>query len=720
MARICFVSYEIAPTTPGGCGVLLASAARVLLERGHEVVFLLDLPSHDFRRFRDHDRLALPSAERCRAYRVEELADTGALREADFRDIFAWKSLLFERAARRLVELERPDVVEFFDYCGVGWASLCSKLGGLAFRDTHLAVRLHTSMEVLDAEEPTRPHGPDRYGLFALEHAALATAESILFPTRSFLEEAYRPRYGAWPASLHESPPPLVRVPALRPAESGADVVLFFGRLFTLKGADLFVDAAVSLVAGGRGGGLRFVLAGYDPGESPAPGKGYAEFLRGRIPAALAGRFEFPGQLSWAALEELSPRVLFAVFPSRFESFCYAARELSAAGLPVVLTDLPAYRDQFVDGGNALLVPPTVPAIAGAMDRLASEPGLRASLAAAGLRTAGESAKRLPLGEFYDLHEHPSWMDAPRATEPTDAAEAADEAGDLLCCVLDEGGGGLPATLASLEASRKGGPALRVVVLSTAGADEAAARDRVERAGTADRPDRPDGPVVWLLGRPWRARAAGGEPAARTESGTSLLVLREGDLVDPRFPAIAVSALSRHGALGWVGAFRRARRGGAERIDTFGRDLMPEVVPFGGASPLGRVVLRTEAGRPLAGIFDERAGCLGETALLWGLEDAGLRGLTLPEVLLTVAEDGDPVPSAAEVSYLVVRDRSPVRASRLARLLAAQSALSPPAFHAAAGTPPTLRRRAVQALSRMGPLGRGLLGRVRRRRGPGA
>ena len=75
MPTTCFASYEIHPTTKGGCGVLLHNAAAHLLKRGHDVIFLLSMPAREFEQFRDRDRKLLPHADRCRAYHVDDLCD---------------------------------------------------------------------------------------------------------------------------------------------------------------------------------------------------------------------------------------------------------------------------------------------------------------------------------------------------------------------------------------------------------------------------------------------------------------------------------------------------------------------------------------------------------------------------------------------------------------------------------------------------------------------
>src|SRR5688500_17840917 len=102
MSRICFVSYEISPTTWGGCGTLLHNAAYVLLTHGHEVIFVLDMPYDYFDRFQHHDRLALPNSERCRAYHVDTLCQSVSLRREDFLSQAQWQSFRFHVACQHV------------------------------------------------------------------------------------------------------------------------------------------------------------------------------------------------------------------------------------------------------------------------------------------------------------------------------------------------------------------------------------------------------------------------------------------------------------------------------------------------------------------------------------------------------------------------------------------------------------------------------------------
>lgn len=75
------------------------------------------------------------------------------------------------------------------------------------------------------------------------------------------------------------------------------------------------------------------------------------------------------------------------------ESFGYVLVEAMAAGLPVVATDIPGYREVVRDGIEGLLVPPGDPgSLARAVREVLNDPALAARLGAAGRTRAGEYA----------------------------------------------------------------------------------------------------------------------------------------------------------------------------------------------------------------------------------------------------------------------------------------------------------------------------------------
>jgi phosphatidyl-myo-inositol alpha-mannosyltransferase len=76
---------------------------------------------------------------------------------------------------------------------------------------------------------------------------------------------------------------------------------------------------------------------------------------------------------------------VFASPATGHESFGIVLVEALAAGVPVVATDIPGYREVIRDGVDGLLVPPSdAAALASAIRRVLVEPGLASALAQAG------------------------------------------------------------------------------------------------------------------------------------------------------------------------------------------------------------------------------------------------------------------------------------------------------------------------------------------------
>ena len=105
------------------------------------------------------------------------------------------------------------------------------------------------------------------------------------------------------------------------------------------------------------------------------------------VELGLAGRIEFPGQLDAAALAVEYQRADWFVLPSYHEGYGMALAEALARGLPIISTTAGAIPDT-VPAEAGLLVPPgDEAALAEALARVMTEPGLRERLMA-GARAA--------------------------------------------------------------------------------------------------------------------------------------------------------------------------------------------------------------------------------------------------------------------------------------------------------------------------------------------
>jgi len=659
LPTVCFVSWEIHPTTFGGCGVLLHHASEILLERGHRVVFLLDLPSRYFVRFRDVDRLQLPRAEHCSAFHVDELCADFPWTESDIASPFQWKALRFAHALAKVVKAERVDFVEFFEYCGVGCYTLARKLYG-EFEDNVLAVRLHNSIEWIDRFEATKPLTLPRYVMYALERAALQRAETVLAPTRTYAQAYYVSEYGLDERQVVVSQSPRRPFPKVeRPQGGKQDEILYFGRVFQFKGVDKLVQASILLFEKRPGLRLRVVLMGQDSRESPEGGS-HVAYLQKLVPEHLASRFEFTGQLSHEQAAQRFQRSLFAVFPNEFESFCYALHEVYHSGIPVIIADLPGFRDFFTHERNALVFNGSIDGLVAAMERMIDDPALRARL------SLPYPVAEEPLGTVYA---------EARAFKPIRHASGKRVQILTLVLVRDDEEGALRTTLDALpEADPR--RELRVVVLGVAGS-----------GGRTPA-------TLPFLGETWNARDLDGGPVdlCALESREALWILEAGDRPSTRFLDLVQCAFDAGPDLSFAGGWLKS----GARVQPSTLDITPEIQPFRWGTMPTRTVVRTASGRALVDLFDYRAGALGEIDYLWSQVDRLGPGCLFPEALVEVPSVEPRAAPPQALAYLVMKQTDPERLKRLARFSTVRSQ------DATASEPPSRRavkRLALQALS---------------------
>ena len=93
------------------------------------------------------------------------------------------------------------------------------------------------------------------------------------------------------------------------------------------------------------------------------------------------------------------------VLSSLLEGFSSAIIEAMAAGLPLVVTDVPGIRGVVVDNREGLLVPPRSPAaLAAAMRRMVEDASLRARLSSVARETAARYNWPTVVGEYENLY----------------------------------------------------------------------------------------------------------------------------------------------------------------------------------------------------------------------------------------------------------------------------------------------------------------------------
>jgi glycosyltransferase involved in cell wall biosynthesis len=162
----------------------------------------------------------------------------------------------------------------------------------------------------------------------------------------------------------------------------GAPVIATVGNIRRVKGHDVFIKAAASVVA--QFPEVSFNIAGH------VLESGYFAELRTLIgDLNLSDHFHFVGGVD-NLREYLSTADIF-VLPSRSEGFSNAIVEAMAASLPVVATNVGGNAEAVTDGVSGLIVPPEdPPALAAAINRLLSDPSRAQEMGAAGKKLASE------------------------------------------------------------------------------------------------------------------------------------------------------------------------------------------------------------------------------------------------------------------------------------------------------------------------------------------
>jgi glycosyltransferase-like protein len=168
---------------------------------------------------------------------------------------------------------------------------------------------------------------------------------------------------------------------------AGRPLILTVGGIEPRKGSDTLVRAIAMLREGGRNPVLAVV-----GGHSFQDYRAYRERVFSMLPELgleLGRDVVLPGTVADAELPSWFAAADVFAFPSTKEGWGLAVLEAMSAGVPVVASDLPVFREYLTPGRDALLVPVDDPdALAGALTSVLSDSRLAQRLRAAGRTVA--------------------------------------------------------------------------------------------------------------------------------------------------------------------------------------------------------------------------------------------------------------------------------------------------------------------------------------------
>lgn len=176
-----------------------------------------------------------------------------------------------------------------------------------------------------------------------------------------------------------------------------APLVLFVGRLITIKGVDHLIRAMRNMAETQPSARLIVVGDGQERALLQALAQG----------AGLADRVTFAGERPHEDVIRFMRAADVFVLPSLVESFGIVLLEAMSCGLPVVASNVMGIPSIVADGVNGFLVPPADDrAIAAGVERLLGDPMLRANFAARNVRDAAGYAMPRIADRFLELWEN--------------------------------------------------------------------------------------------------------------------------------------------------------------------------------------------------------------------------------------------------------------------------------------------------------------------------
>lgn len=369
-----FVSQEYPPGRLGGVGRYIHQMARGVAAMGHHVHVLTVGEGHDRLDFEDDvwvHRMAPHPARQTPTFDVPP-------------NIWDHSSNML-RALRGIAQRQRVSAV----YAPI-WD--CEAIAILADATVPVVLGLQTTMRFWLDSKPEVAADPDQRRYFfepmiALETRMLREAagvHAISAAIRRDIVQAYGvaldpPRTRVLPLGLEDwADPPGTQA---QPRGDGALRLLFVGRLEARKGIAVLLASLPDLLA--RHPTLEVDLVGDDTLPGP-DGQPYRMAFQASLSADLRARVHFHGKVDDAALRAFYRDCDIFVAPSRYESFGLILVESMMFAKPAVACRVGGMVEVIEDGVSGLLAEvDDVASLLAALERLISDPALRARLGAA-------------------------------------------------------------------------------------------------------------------------------------------------------------------------------------------------------------------------------------------------------------------------------------------------------------------------------------------------
>ncbi|HEX6387827.1 MAG TPA: glycosyltransferase, partial [Solirubrobacteraceae bacterium] len=456
MPSICFVTDDfVGAVRNGGIGTHFLLMGRLLAGHGWDVHVMYCGPVEDEEALTAmRAQLAVDGVSFSRLEDFPPPVWHGIEHFGDGWSTLANSQRAFE-ALESLHATRRFDIIEFSDWRALGFRAVQAKRAGLAFADTRLAVKLHSTTQWQRRGNLENRQSPWELKVEYCERYAFEHADLQLSPSRYMLADTRGEGWAVRDDAVVAYPFPARRGAAAPPAAPIRELV-FFGRLERRKGLDLFLDALDDI-----------------DDDLPVLFLGRDGFIEGRRASALIAERIGPRphrietELARdAAIAELLRGDRLAIIASRAESFGFTVAECIADEVPFLATRAGAIPEVLAHDAarERWLFDPDAGALAAAVRRrLAAPPDEEHALRAAAAAACDPDAWNRRVEETYRaLAARPA---GPRARPAGDAPATVS-----VCVTYHDHPQYLPTALASLAAQTR--PADEVLVIDDGSVDD--------------------------------------------------------------------------------------------------------------------------------------------------------------------------------------------------------------------------------------------------------
>jgi glycogen(starch) synthase len=610
--RVAFVAREVYPYVGGGIAPIVAAAARQLSAVAD--VTIVTSAAHR----EAHERRGVDDGVR---WLFVEEPDEDEVANW-FGYMHAWSGRVYE-VLRSGYPDGGPDLIEFCDYLGEGFVTIQARhTCDPWLANTMIAVRLHTTSEIVSVLDGNVPDDFATVSIFEAERYCLRHADRLLWSGGDVLD-TYRRFYGAdalapatlLPDAFLVEDDPGDEVEGVLPSYDEPLRLLYVGRLERRKGVQNLIRAMTALPRAD----VELILLGGDTNSGPLGGSLLDQLEQ---MAADDPRIHFFESVPRAEVTRWIDRCHALVIPSLWECWPNTAREALMFNRPLIATPVGGLTELAQPRRSGVLVADTTPeALIDGLDRCLGAPQRELG------RMVGEEGPRAVFDELTDpelLVERYRRLAGAPPRRPQAPARTADPLVSLVIpyfrlekLVEETLRSALAQTYRSLE--------LLLVVDGSLREEDAATFELAERLG------------VTVLTQVNSGLGAARNFGVEQSRGTYILPLDADDVIDPEFVARCVDVLERDPSLAYV--------------TTWVQYMKPDGTPLadenGGYAPYGNwsslIDCNNVAGTCTAlfrrSVFDAGHGYSPDLTSFedWlhyaALHDAGLLGAVIPERL---------------------------------------------------------------------------------------